>query len=381
MKRMFRVFCTASFFLALCNFSSSLPPGFIDEGVNRWGRVTDIESVPPPRGWPSSSILLITLKDGEIHIIKDPDNNPGESQLLADISDRVCFNGERGLQSIIAHPNFQQNRFVYIYYTFKGDTLCDQSRTNGPVNRCSRFVLQPDDTLDLASENVLFQTTPLEQRMHNGGDMVFGKDGFLYVTTGDGGMSKGSRISQNRSDLLGSLIRITDEGDIPSDNPFVNGGVRCAASGAAPDGTSPCQEIFATGLRNPFKLALDPNADTTRMYINDVGGRTWEEANLAGTDFAGANYGWPEREGPCAGFGNAGDNVEGCTPDSRFQDPDHFYLHGAVTGRGGGAIVGGAFVPNGVWPKEYDGSYMFADFVTGEFYSKSLVFSHMFFVS
>lgn len=335
--------------------------------------MTDIEIIPPPERWPSSSILLVAQKTGELHMIEDPDNQPGVSKLVADISDRLCFNGERGLLSVLAHPEFQRNRFVYLYYTYKGATKCDQSRATGPVNRCSRFVMRSDDTLDSSSEKVLFQTTPLAKQMHNGGDMVFGKDGYLYVATGDGGMSKSSRISQDNSDLLGTLVRLTDDGGVPSDNPFVAGGTRCALSGAAADGASPCQEIYATGLRNPFKLAVDPNAANTRLYINDVGGRTWEEVNMAGDGFAGANYGWPEREGPCDGFGNAGDNIKGCSPKLQYQDPDHFYMHrDASDDEGGGAIVGGAFVPNGVWPKEYDDAYLFADFVFGDIYRKGL---------
>lgn len=344
---------------------SSLPPGFLDEGVGRWKRVTDIESLPSPRNHNSATMLLIAMKEGRLELIKDPDNS-SESILVADFADLLCSNGERGLQSVVVHPNFRNNRYVYVYYTHKGDTDCQESVVKGPVNRCVRYNLRTDYTLDWSSERVLFQTTRLAKRYHNGGDMVFGQDGYLYIATGDGGKAS---LSQETSNLMGSLIRLNGSGNIPSDNPFNYGGVRCSETGQAPDGTSNCREIYSYGFRNPFKMALDVNEATkTRIMVNDVGGRTWEEVNVAGTDYPGVNYGWPVREGPCAGNGASGDNVEDCDEDDRFQDPEHYYMHRDKTEAGGGAIVGGAIVPNGYWPSTYDNSYLFADFVFGEIY-------------
>lgn len=373
----------SSFSLAWClvfvalisSWTLGLPPGFVTEGVGRYKRITDISTIPlpplvPPRTHhKSSSILLITLKEGPIHVIEDADNNPGRAILAADFTNRICNNGERGVQAAIAHPRFRNNRYVYVYYTYKGGTNCEESRSHGPVNRCSRFVMHANNyTLDLASERVLFQTSRLEKRYHNGGDMEFGPDGNLYITVGDGGVGSGA-VAQDKSDLLGSIVRITGNGNIPVDNPY-NDGVRCNATGTAAN-NRPCREIYATGLRNPYKLAVDPNElSKTRIMVSEVGGQTWEEANLVGTDFPGANYGWPEREGPCSGRGNAGNNVEDCTPDPRFQEPEHFYMHRDKIDEGGGAIVGGVIIPNGHWPARYNDGYFFADFVFGEIYRK-----------
>jgi hypothetical protein len=266
---------------------------------------------------------------------------------------------------------------VYVYYTFRGDTNCEESREVGPVNVCSRFEMNPSTwTLDRSTEKVLFRSSRLEVRMHNAGNMAFGADGRLWVAVGDGG-SRTLRLAQDRGDITGVMVRLAEDGDVPGDNPYAGdpNGVRCAETGAVPEGSSEgavCQEIFAYGLRNPFKIAMDPNAAAageTRFYINDVGGKTWEEINECGTEYAGANYGWPVREGPCSGFGNGGNNVEDCHDVNAdlYTDPVHWYLHSATAkseSSQSGCVVGGAFVPNDSgWPATYTGRYMFMDFV------------------
>jgi PKD repeat protein len=236
--------------------------------------------------------------------------------------------------------------------------------------------MDPDTwLLDRNSEQVLFQTSRLEKRNHNAGNMAFGADGNLWVAVGDGG-SRGSKISQNLADISGCMVRLTEDGEIPADNPWANdpNGVRCAATGMAPAGSPDaaiCQEIFAYGLRNPFKIAMDPNAAAvgeTRFFINDVGGRTWEEMNECGTAYAGANYGWPNMEGPCDGFGNGGNNVEGCDADPLYQDPEFWYLH-TTTSSKGGCVVGGSFPPSTAgWPADFAGTFLYGDYAFGEIY-------------
>jgi hypothetical protein len=153
---------------------------------------------------------------------------------------------------------------------------------NGPVNRLSRFWLQKGySTIEKSSEVVLFDTPPLGFRFHNGGKIEFGKDGYLYVTVGEAGMKE---VAQSKSNLLGSLIRIKEDGSIPDDNPF-NGSndVRCYKDGVPPKGSpdgARCKEIYSIGLRNPFKMAMDPNSSKTRCFINDVGASTWEEVRI-----------------------------------------------------------------------------------------------------
>lgn len=361
-------------FLLLSWQAVALPPGFISEGLGRFRRITDISTIPLPEYPKAASVLMLTLKAGQIYVIEDPDNNPEETILAADFSDRLCDNGERGLQSAIAHPNFRMNRYVYVYYTDKGSTDCQESRVRGPRNRCVRYKMDFDYKIDFSTEKVLFQTSPLAKRYHNGGDMEFGPDGYLYISVGDGGVSA---LSQDNSDLMGTLVRLDSGGNIPVDNPF-NHGLRCNATGQAAIPGRPCREIYAFGLRNAYKIAVDPNVQNeTRLLLGDVGGQTWEETHVAGTDYPGANYGWPQREGPCSTYGDTGNNVEDCVPDSRYVDPEHFYLHRDKTLEGGGAIVGGAVIPNGYWPSKFDNGFFFADFTFGEIYRKCNFASHV----
>jgi glucose/arabinose dehydrogenase len=121
-----------------------------------------------------------------------------------------------------------------------------------------------------------------------------------------------------------------------------------------------CQEIFATGLRNPYRIAFDPDgtAGNQRLYINDVGGGAWEEIDQAS---AGADYGWNIREGPCP-IGTQGS----CASDNRFTEPIFAYSHST----GCRTITGGAFVPNtSGWPAEYLDTYLYADFICNQVFA------------
>ena len=150
------------------------------------------------------------------------------------------------------------------------------------------------------------------------------------------------------------MLRVTRDGDVPAGQPVLapDGGV-CADTGSTIAGKT-CRETFAWGLRNPFRFAFDPNAAGTRFYVNDVGQNAWEEIDLG---LAGADYGWNVREGFCV---NGSTTTCGAAP-AGMTNPIYAY------GRGDGcaSITGGAFVPNGVWPAEYDGKYLFADYVCG----------------
>jgi Glucose / Sorbosone dehydrogenase/PKD domain len=197
--------------------------------------------------------------------------------------------------------------------------------------------------------------------------LLRGNDGKLYITTGDASHSENS---QDLSNLHGKVIRIDTDGTIPDDNPFVgeDDTYHCSKfGGSVPGATGKCLEIFAYGLRNPFRVAMDPSEITkTKFVISDVGADTWEELDPAGTDYAGANYGFPEREGPCAyqskSFCYTKDD------DSKVVDPIHFYLH-YKDGRTSGAAVGAAaFVPNSIgWPSDH--SFLVSDFIFQEVYS------------
>ena len=199
---------------------------------------------------------------------------------------------------------------------------------------------------------------------HNGGDLHFGLDGLLYVSVGDGGEDLDTGQGQNnngnarRLDLLnGKILRIESDGDVPASNPFQGAGTAsCAATGMSPQPGDKCQEILATGLRNPFRIALDPDDDNgqQRLHINDVGGGAWEEIDVLDDGDAGADYGWNVREGPCK-VGSLTD----CPPANQFEEPIFAYRHDG----GCDTITGGAFVPDGGnWPDQFDNAYIYADF-------------------
>src|SRR5262249_45700585 len=149
----------------------------------------------------------------------------------------------------------------------------------------------------------------------------------------------------------------TVDGGIPPDNPFVGPGTaRCNTTGVTTPGLV-CQETYAWGLRNPFRFAMDPNAPGTRLFIDDVGQDTWEEIDRGQP---GADYGWNVREGHCA----TASTTDCGPPPAGMTNPIYDYSHAA----GCTAITGGAFVPNGLWPSEYDDTYLFDDYVCGKIF-------------
>jgi PKD repeat protein len=238
------------------------------------------------------------------------------------------------------------------------------------VNRVSRFTMS-GNTFSLASEVVLVDNMPSPAGNHNAGDVAFGKDGYLYITIGDGGCDYAGGGCAGTNDaardehvLTGKLLRIAVNPDgttsIPPTNPFTGPGTaRCNVTGSTTPGNR-CQETFAWGLRNPFRFATDPNAAATRLFVNDVGQGAREEIDLGQ---AGADYEWNCREG------SIDNSQSSCTPSAAATPPIYDYGRGAVPGTtasGCGSITGGAFVPNGIWPTAtYDSTYLFADYVCG----------------
>jgi len=272
------------------------------------------------------------------------------------------------LGAVAVHPNFAENRWIYLFYTYnRGSTGCLLDPVVGPVNRCSRFAMNDDWTVDVQSELILFQTLPLADKMHNGGDMEFGVDGMLYIVTGDAG-GRSLQLAQDRSNLFGSVLRLTDSGEIPYDNPFTGDGtVRCHETGNNSNGLI-CREIYAYGLRNPFRFVMDPHStDKVRYLISDVGGKVWEEISVGGEDQIGANYGWPILEGPCD-YNSVTECSIGDSAQSEFTDPLYWYQHDRNES---GCAVGVTIPPPGLnWPAPYNNpsSFFFVDYVWGNFY-------------
>jgi glucose/arabinose dehydrogenase len=339
--------------------AATLPTGFADSGVvSGIDRPTSIAFTPDGR-------MLIGAEAGLVHVYQ---GGALVAQPALDISAKTCSDQERGLMSVGVDPAFTTNHFIYVYYTYKKLGAC-QYGSNGdtllPVNRVSRFVLGSNDVVDPASEKVLIDNIPAPEGYHIGADLDFGKDGYLYVSTGDGGCQytdpvwcdKYNAASRDENVLLGKILRITRDGGIPPTNPYQGtDSAPCASTGVIAAGKK-CQETFAWGLRNPFRTAFDPTATGTRFFINDVGEVTWEEIDLGQ---AGADYGWNVREGHCA----LGSTTDCGPPPAGMTNPIHDYPHSS----GCMSATGAAFVPDGIWPAGYDGSYLFADLVCGQIF-------------
>jgi glucose/arabinose dehydrogenase len=299
--------------------AATLPLGFTDSQVaSGLTAPTDIEFAPDGR-------LFATEEAGRVRIAK-PD---GTLATFLNISTKVDATGDRGLQALTFDPNFATNRYLYLHYTRKATSTT-------PVHNRIVRVTASGDKVVAGSEKLIFRLGNQGTRAgHQGGAIDFGKDGKLYVATGDNQTPTdvSPHVSQQLTNLFGKMVRINKSGTIPTDNPFY-----ATASGKN-------RAIWALGLRNPFKFAVQPVTGT--IYINDVGEKAWEEINRGA---AGANYGWPVHEG--------------VANDPQYVDPILAHAYGQD---GACSITGGAFYnPTTVlFPQEYEGDYFFADFCGG----------------
>jgi glucose/arabinose dehydrogenase len=301
--------------------AEAVPAGFADTSVVAapFTRPTAVEVLPGGR-------LLVLEQSGAVKLVQ----TDGTVTLAGTLP--VCFSSsqERGLLSVALDAGFATNGTVYIYRTHQVDGVC--------TNTLAKFTMT-GDTLNVGSEQTLISNIQWSNTNHNGGTVEVGRDGYLYLSVGEGAQQ--SR-AQDLSSLGGKILRITTSGAPAPGNPFLAaaGHGPCADLGQA---AAVCEEIYALGLRNPFRIAFDPNSTTTRFRINDVGAGTREEVNEG---IAGANYGWPACEGPC--------------------DPANPAYTDPLTDFPTGFVVGGAFIPNGWWGAAYDGGYLFADGETND---------------
>lgn len=291
---------------------ATLPAGF-NETVIASGLASPTAMAIAPDG-----SIFVAEQTGAIRLIK---NGVLLQRPFATVATQAP--NERGLLGIALDPNFNLNRFVYVYYTVTSTSA---------HNRVSRFSAT-DDLAVAGSETVLLDLDDLNaNQFHNGGAIHFGADGKLYIAVGENGVSANAQTLTNR---LGKILRINPDGTIPP-NPF-----DAQATGVN-------RAIWAMGLRNPYTFAVQPG--TGRIFINDVGQSAWEEIN---DGIAGSNYGWPTTEGPIS------------PPNPSFRAPVYAYPHGgspAVC-----AITGGAFynAPVMPYPAQYHGKYFFADICAG----------------
>jgi uncharacterized repeat protein (TIGR01451 family) len=277
----------------------------------------------------------VVEQTGTIRIIKD--GTVLDTPFL-DISDLTVDAGERGLLGMAFHPAYPNNGYVYVDYTRASDGTT-------VVARYRRSGTDPDRADPTSATTILTVDQPYGN--HNGGQVLFGPDGYLYVSLGDGG--SGGDPEENGQDptqLLGSILRIdVDGGDpyiAPTDNPYV--------------GTSGRDEIWAIGLRNPWRFSFD--RETGDVYIGDVGQNAWEEIDFYpawGSGSPGSpNFGWDCLEGT-----HEYEWTSDCN-NQTFVDPIAEYGHDIGRSVTGGFVYRGTRYPNLV------GRYFYADYVTGK---------------
>lgn len=334
---------------------ATVPSGFSDSLVTNVTSPTALAFTPDGR-------LLITSQGGKLYVLKNG------TLTLARTIRNICTNSERGLLGVTVDPAFAQNRYIYLYYTANVSGSCANNSPQSPVNRVIRFTL-PDNNVITSSPYTLIANIPSPNGNHNGGDLRFGRGGqYLHVSVGDGGCDPAgdsgcaaqNDAAQSKSTLSGKILRVTPTGGVPAINPFVgSNSVRCGLTRTIPRGKV-CGEIFATGLRNPYRMAFNPNSSTTSFYINDVGQNAREEIDLG---IKGANYGWNLREGRC----KTGSSSDCGTSPAGLTNPVFDYTRTGIFS-GCRSISGGAVVPNGLWPSAYNNTYLFADFVCGKIF-------------
>jgi glucose/arabinose dehydrogenase len=290
---------------------STLPAGFSETQL-AGGLINPTSMSIAPDGR-----IFVSEQQGDIRIIQN-----GVLLPTPFLTETVNQSGERGMLGNALDPNFSTNHYIYVFYTATTPTI---------HNRVSRFTANGNVVVP-GSEVDLFDMDTLNAVQHNAGAIAFGPDGKLYIATGDNLVPANSQSLDN---TFGKILRINPDGSIPTDDPFYN------------QTTGNNRAIWALGLRNPFTFTFQPG--TGRMFIDDVGEDTWEEIDEG---MAGANYGWPETEGP--------------TTDPQYVSPLYAYNHGPNE-IDGTAITGGAFYnPTTVqFPSSYTGQYFFCDYNDG----------------
>ncbi|MFE1801636.1 PQQ-dependent sugar dehydrogenase [Streptomyces sp. NPDC059517] len=267
--------------------------------------------------------VWIAERAGTVRVLGDQ----GLGQPVLDVSAETTTDGERGLLGIAF-----DNEFTHFYISFtnlEGTSTVDEFAVQDGR-------IQPD-----TRRTVLTQTQPYSN--HNGGDIKFGPDGYLYIALGDGGSGGDpQKNGQNLGTLLGKLLRIDPQGGepyaIPPDNPFV-------------DDPNAKDEIWAYGLRNPWRFSFDKG--TGDLLIGDVGQSDWEEIDWAPADSdGGENYGWSQMEGNHA--------FRGGTEPANHVPPVHEYDRSGL-----GCSVTGGYVYRGDEIPDLKGQYVFSDYCDG----------------
>ncbi|WP_395633411.1 PQQ-dependent sugar dehydrogenase [Flavobacterium sp.] len=294
-------------------------------------------SSPVEIAHPANDARLFVVQQSGLIRILNPNGTINTTPFLTLTSSTILSGGERGLLGLAFHPNYASNGYFYVNYTRAGDG----------ATVIARYTVSADPNIADAGSGTVLLTVAQPFSNHNGGSIKFGPDGYLYIGMGDGGSGgdPGNR-AQNINENLGKMLRIDVDSaspyGIPATNPYV--------------GISGNDEIWAIGLRNPWKFSFNRlNGD---LWIADVGQNAIEEINKVSTPATntGLNFGWRCYEG------NVPYDNSGCPSYSATYAPIAVYVHG-TTNRC--SITGGYFYTGSTYPN-FANKYFFADYCTGE---------------
>jgi glucose/arabinose dehydrogenase len=284
-----------------------------------------------------SGRLFVVEQGGLIRIVRDGQIDPDP---FLDVSSEISAGGEQGLLGLTFHPDFPDDPRFFVDYTNRdGDTQ---------VSSFTVDASNPDRAIPASEERLLIVDQPYAN--HNGGDVEFGPDGYLYIALGDGGSGGDPHGNgQNLSTKLGKILRIDVDGatgdgiyEIPKDNPF-----------ASTEGADPA--IFLYGLRNPWRLSFD--RATGDLWIGDVGQSHWEEIDVARAGTSGQNFGWNVMEGShCFRPENACDETGLTMPITEYSHAD-------------GCTVIGGYVYRGSEQPALTSGYLFSDYCSGQIWA------------
>lgn len=323
------LFCCFTFFSLTAQITAPPKIKLIRFSTGTFSRVSDIANCGDNR-------LFITEQTGRIWIL-DSMGNKSATPFLNIVNKVNAAGNEQGLLGLTFHPNYSNNKLFFVNYT---------SGTGSGRSNISKFTtsLNKDSAIVSSEVNILNFAQPFAN--HNGGDLNFGPDGFLYAGFGDGGSAGDpDNNAQKKNTFLGKVLRLDIEDSlykIPSTNPFVGNAAYFP-------------EIWALGLRNPWRCSFDKL--TGDYWIADVGQGNWEEINFQEANSTGGkNYGWRCFEGEQL-F-----NGIGCQAASNYEKPIARYSHG-----GGNCSVTGGYVYRGSKYSALYGKYIFADYCSGDY--------------
>ena len=332
--------CIGLIALLLLIPSKSMPQVYIENAFPNlsFQKPLDIQTIPSDK----SNRLFVVEKQGMIYELEN-DPSTTEKNIFLDITNRAfADSAESGLLGLAFHPNFLDNGYFYVNYTHQ-----DSSHENELVTIISRFEVSNTDSnlADVETESVIIKSEH-HHGHHNGGQLAFGPEGYLYIAFGDGGEPDNNN-GQDLNTFYGAMLRIDVDNPldgknygIPKENPFADSTV--------------AGEIFAYGLRNPWRFSFD--AITGQVWLGDVGHVRYEEINII---LPGKNYGWKIMEGAhCYNEDSPSSYPTGC-------DTTGLTMPVWEYGRDIGKSITGGFIYRGSQVPSLYGKYIYGDFESG----------------